>query len=126
MHLVLPSARLLEFYRYRIVHRNISNRNRASPHRAVISLLPLCFTCRDSLPCSERCLLSPRSEADPIQANNDGSEVVSHMALPGASRKNAGRTAKALTTNTRAEFTEFQFNHRAKHPSLGDTLDYLI
>lgn len=126
MHLVLPSARLLEFYRYRIVHRNISNSNRASPHRAVISLLPLCFTCRDSFPYSERCLLSPGSEADPIQANNVGSEVVSHMALPGDSMKNAGCTAKALTTKARADFIKFQFNHRAKHPSLGDTLDYLI
>lgn len=66
------------------------------------------------------------SETDPIQANNVVSEVVSHLAPPRDSMKNAGCTEKALTTKAHADFMKVQFNHRAKHPRLGDTLDYLI
>lgn len=66
------------------------------------------------------------SEADTIQANNVGSEVVSHLTPPGDCMKNAGRTEKALARKAHADFIKFQFNHRAKHPRLGDTLQYLI
>lgn len=66
------------------------------------------------------------SEADTIQANNVGSEVVSHLTPPGDSMKNAGCTEKALAMKAHADFIKFQFNHRAKHPRLGDTLEYLI